>query len=211
MSHDAMFPSGSSAAVVVAHPDDETIWCGGFILQRPEWDWTIVSLCRASDADRAPKFHAVCAHLGARGVIFDVDDSSPLEAIDPRRDIGQPVIDALGGRRWELLLTHGRNGEYGHPRHIEVHHGVVSLVAEGKLACERLYGFACQADVASKRCEPAEDADMLVDLGPDTLAEKRRIVRELYGFDEQSFEVQACISPEGFRQIHLPINKGADA
>ena len=43
-----------SAVVIVAHPDDEVIWCGGLILQKPDWDWTILSLCRATDRDRRP-------------------------------------------------------------------------------------------------------------------------------------------------------------
>jgi hypothetical protein len=35
------------AAIIVAHPDDETIWSGGLILKKPEWQWTVLSLCRA--------------------------------------------------------------------------------------------------------------------------------------------------------------------
>ena len=37
------------ALVIVAHPDDETIWMGGTILKNKNWKWTILSLCRASD------------------------------------------------------------------------------------------------------------------------------------------------------------------
>ena len=38
--------SGRKSAVIVAHPDDETLWCGGIILIHPEADWHIISLCR---------------------------------------------------------------------------------------------------------------------------------------------------------------------
>jgi len=74
------------AAVVVAHPDDETLWCGGYILAHPEFDWRIVTLCRASDPDRAPKFRMVLERLGAVGVMADLDDEPgqvplPIERI----------------------------------------------------------------------------------------------------------------------------------
>ena len=57
----------SRAAVIVAHPDDETLWCGGTILLHPDWAWEVVSLCRASDPDRAPKFGRALDALGACG------------------------------------------------------------------------------------------------------------------------------------------------
>ena len=41
-----------NAVVIVAHPDDETLWAGGTILMHPETHWTILTLCRTSDPDR---------------------------------------------------------------------------------------------------------------------------------------------------------------
>ena len=48
-----------NVALIVAHPDDETLWAGGTILSHPSWKWFIVCLCRKSDKKRATKFYKV--------------------------------------------------------------------------------------------------------------------------------------------------------
>lgn len=75
---DKLSLSVGSALAVVAHPDDETIWMGGTILANPQVKWTVFSLCRADDRDRAPKFRRVCKFLRARAIISDLDDEEVL-------------------------------------------------------------------------------------------------------------------------------------
>jgi hypothetical protein len=65
-----------TAAVIVAHPDDETIWAGGMVLMNPDWKWHFISLCRGSDPDRAPRFIQAVQKLGGMGWIGDLDDGS---------------------------------------------------------------------------------------------------------------------------------------
>ncbi len=189
------------AAVIVAHPDDETIWSGGLILRHPDWEWTVLSLCRGDDPDRSPKFKAVCPQLRATGIISDLNDSEPLLEINPGREIGPRIVGAIGETAWDLCLTHGRNGEYGHRRHKEVHGEVVRLIEEGMLQCEELWTFAYECDTVTKPCRPASWADIFVELAEKELAEKRRIVQEEYGYGKDSFEVMACISPEVFQRV----------
>jgi hypothetical protein len=63
-----------SAAVIVAHPDNETLLAGGEILSHPEWNWFILSLCRGSDPDRAPKYFRALDRLNALGNLADLND-----------------------------------------------------------------------------------------------------------------------------------------
>jgi len=63
-----------SAAVIVAHPDDETLWSAGTILLHPELNWTVLTLCRQSDPDRSKKFYRAMIDLHAKGRMGDLDD-----------------------------------------------------------------------------------------------------------------------------------------
>ena len=71
-----------TAALIVAHPDDETLWAGGTVLQNPLCSWFIVSLCRGSDPDRSPKFYKVLKALKAEGVMGDLDDGPEQRPLD---------------------------------------------------------------------------------------------------------------------------------
>jgi len=62
-----------SVAVIVAHPDDETLWAGGTILSHPSWKCFILCLCRGSDTERAPKFYKALKILKSEGIMGDLD------------------------------------------------------------------------------------------------------------------------------------------
>ncbi len=187
-------------AVIVAHPDDEIIWCGGTVLQHPDWEWTVLCLSRADDPDRSPKFIAACNLLGVTGYIDDLDDSCPLEQIGRLNEIDDRVMESLGAGAWDLCITHGPNGEYGHLRHVEIHERVLELVRDGTLKCDDLWTFAYNCNLRTNTCRSSRDMDIAVELTDGELAEKKRIIHELYGYGYDSFEYQASISPETFRR-----------
>jgi hypothetical protein len=43
-------------ALIVAHPDDETLWAGGLLLINSFKSCFVLSICRRDDKDRAPRF-----------------------------------------------------------------------------------------------------------------------------------------------------------
>jgi LmbE family N-acetylglucosaminyl deacetylase len=186
------------AAVVVAHPDDETLWCGGYILAHPEFQWRIVTLCRASDPDRAPKFRRVLEQLRAVGAMADLDDE-PDQVPLPVELIEANIIRLLAENSNSLILTHGPGGEYTrHRRHEECCRSVVELWRSGSIATNWLWLFAYEDGGHAYLPRVREDADRRDMLSERIWLEKRRLITDVYGYGPESWEARATPREEGF-------------
>src|SRR5580698_6235430 len=114
-------------AVIKAHPDDETLWAGGTILDNPSWDCFIACLCRKDDPDRAPKFARVLEILGAKGKMGNLDDGAEQTPLAENAVEGA-ILQLLPATRFDLIITHSINGEYTrHRRHEEIGRAVIKL------------------------------------------------------------------------------------
>jgi len=186
------------AAVVVAHPDDETLWCGGYILAHPEFHWRVVTLCRASDPDRAPKFRRVLEQLGAVGEMADLDDE-PDQVPLPIEQVQETIVRLLAGISHSLILTHGPMGEYTrHHRHEECCRSVVELWRSGSIATNCLWLFAYEDGGHAYLPRVREDADRRDILSERIWLEKRRLITDVYGYGPESWEARATAREEGF-------------
>jgi len=194
----------STVGVMVAHPDDETLWAGGTMLAHPQWRCSVFALCRASDPDRAPRFYQALERLGASGLMADLDDG-PEQAPLADAAVQQTVLTLAGDTRFDLLLTHGPQGEYTrHRRHSEVSNAVTALWRAGKIHADNLWLFAYEDGNQAHLPRVIEDAGIKLALAPPVWDEKYRIIHEVYGFAADSWEARTTPKVEAFWCFESP-------
>ena len=183
--------------IIVAHPDDETIWMGGTIINFDNVDWTIFSLCRKNDPDRAPKFKKVCKYYGAKSIMSDLEDEGKMSINKSLPEIEERIIKNIKKKHFSYIFTHGANGEYGHQRHIGVHKAVKKLVKEKTINCDKFFFFAYELN-SKERIINSSHFNFINILSKKVLKEKKDIIKNLYGFGQRSFENKSCLAQETF-------------
>jgi LmbE family N-acetylglucosaminyl deacetylase len=190
-----------TVAVIVAHPDDETLWAGGTILDHPNWHCFILSLCRASDKDRAPKFYNALKIFQAEGNMADLDDGPQQYPLDSYIVTGA-ISDLLPPLRYDLIISHDPKGEYTrHLRHEEVGEAVIRLWSSEKIAATELWTFAYEDGGKKYLPKPVENASIYQTLSQAVWEKKYNLITETYGFDKDSFEALTSPRAESFRQF----------
>lgn len=181
--------------VIVAHPDDETIWMGGTLLKnKNNWQTEIISLCRKNDKDRAPRFFKACKILKAKCYISDLEDEK-LENIDINEVI-ERIRKFTDGKKYDYIFTHGKNGEYGHVMHIAVHKAVIKMLKDKTLRTKKLFFFSYFKK--GKFCLPNKNADKFIYLNDLDFKRKKYLIQSVYGFKKDSFEKNCCRNIEAF-------------
>jgi len=187
-----------NGVAIVAHPDDETLWAGGTLLLHPDCCWTVVTLTRKSDADRAAKFKKALTHFGALGVLGDLDDG-PQQRLLRTADVEEAILDLLPCHHYDLVLTHSLWGEYTrHRRHEEVAQAVLALTESGRLSADAVWMFAYGDNGGKHLPRPVEGSDIYTRLPRQVWERKYQIITETYGFRPDSFEARTTPNDEAF-------------
>ena len=127
---DELSLSNCTKLMVVAHPDDETLWGGAHLT---EGGWFVVCLTNGYNEVRKNEFYEVIKEFGCEGMILSYPD---LLANGQRStwttectSIAKDLNTVLKYKHWGMVATHNPNGEYGH-----IHHKMTS-----KLVTEEFY------------------------------------------------------------------------
>ena len=187
-----------SVLIIVAHPDDETLWAGGTILNNPLWDCFIMSLCRKDDEDRAPKFYTVLQTLKAKGIMGNLDDGPEQTPLN-NDEIQQIIKNLLPKTDFDLIITHNLMGEYTrHLRHEEVSKAVMRLWLEDKITADALWTFAYEDGNKAYLPEAVKEAHIYNVLSESIWLQKYDLMTKTYGFKKDSWEARTTPKAEAF-------------
>lgn len=118
------------ACIIVAHPDDETIFAGGLILNNKDWEWTIICVTfknddfpRGSQFEKAIRLFKEAGVINIKSKMLGMEDKKGFfhdKETDPnyelRKEEWKGIIlgESLNA---DVYFTHNSLGEYGHSRH----------------------------------------------------------------------------------------------
>jgi LmbE family N-acetylglucosaminyl deacetylase len=196
--------SKKKVAIIVAHPDDETLWAGGTIMSNASWQVYIICLSRKNDKDRAQKFFKTSKILNSEGIMGDLDDGPEQWPLDTKV-VENAIQRLLPQIHFDLIISHNPTGEYTkHLRHEEIGKAVINLWYSFKIPADELWTFAYEDGKKKYNPRPIESATIFSTLADDIWLKKYNIITEIYGFKPGSFEAETAPKAEAFWQFMDP-------
>ena len=196
--------NSKAVAVIVAHPDDETLWAGGTILSHPAWQWFIVCLSRGNDKDRSVRFYDAIRILKSEGIMGDLDDGPEQKPLE-ENEVEQTILKLLPAKHFDLIISHNPTGEYTrHLRHEEAGKAVIKLWNTCKISTSELWTFAYTDDNKKNYPVAVGNASIYQSLNKRIWLRKYSIITKIYGFEKSGFEAETTPRAESFWQFTDP-------
>lgn len=130
-----------SKLMIVAHPDDETLWGGGHLL---DGGWFVVVLTNGYNQQRVTELTNALSVSQTHFIILDYPDLKKKKVKDDwtyvQKGINKDVQTLLTYKKWNQIVTHNALGEYGHIHH-KMTHQIVKKNAVNLKLDDQLYYF----------------------------------------------------------------------
>lgn len=111
--------------MIVAHPDDETLWGYKYLQNNPR-SWKVICLTCAKNKTRVNEFKTIMDKIGILNYeIWDHDNSIFAKKLDPQ--CLDNIKKSITKNDYKLIVTHNRYGEYGNLQHMSVHQALKKL------------------------------------------------------------------------------------
>ena len=155
--------------MIVAHPDDESIWGGAELLKE---DYVVLCLTNKTNERRAEEFYKAMSVTGDLGIMLpypDLDYSLIQNKwVGAEEFLTKDVKMMLEAKEWDKIVTHNPEGEYGHRHHI-ITNKVVTLCTKDLDDFGRLFYF-------TEYMEQDEIKDAKKMINGETLEKKQALV-----------------------------------
>lgn len=129
--------------MIVAHPDDETIWGGGHLL-KDKGRYLVVCVTAGTDSIRDEELKNAMAFCHAQYLKLGFPDLDKYQKQDrwetSRVDIRATLEIIMTAKDWQSIVTHNPRGEYGHRHHKMISRFVTSSFEKG-ISPEKLFYF----------------------------------------------------------------------
>ena len=159
---------GYNKLMIVAHPDDETLWGGKALI---EDDYLVVCITCGKVKSRVFEFVNVMHTTNDKYIMLGYPDKTNGERDNwdtVYEDITKDLKEIIKLKDWELIVVHNPEGEYGHIHHKMISN-IVTDIVENK---DILYYFGKYYSKKTIR----DHYDELVSMSEKTLNTKKKII-----------------------------------
>lgn len=107
--------------MIVAHPDDELLWGGAHLIRD---NYLVVCITCGTNATRDNEIRAVLDETGDELLKLGYPDKVFGKRSDWKNDkekIFEDLKKIISLKKWNSIVTHNLEGEYGHEHHIMTH------------------------------------------------------------------------------------------